>query len=67
MGEYADRLLWEKVTSFVKKEELIQRGDRILLGLSGGADSVCLARYLLAVRTSEYTSGEKGRRPLQHV
>jgi len=50
MGEYADRLLWEKVTSFVEKEELIQRGDRILLGLSGGADSVCLARYLLAVR-----------------
>lgn len=50
MGECADRMLWKKVDSFVKKEELIQQGDRILLGLSGGADSVCLARYLLTVR-----------------
>lgn len=38
---------WAKVTSFVQKYQMLTKGDRILLGLSGGADSVCLARYLL--------------------
>ena len=32
--------------------EKIERGDHILLGISGGADSVCLARYFLAKRES---------------
>lgn len=40
----------EKVKAFVEKEELIREGDRILLGLSGGADSVCLFYLLLALR-----------------
>ena len=50
MREHTDRLLWKKVTSFVKKESLFGQGERILIGLSGGADSVCLARYLLTAR-----------------
>ncbi len=40
----------EKVTNYIKEEDLIRRGDRILLGLSGGADSVCLFYLLLALR-----------------
>lgn len=36
---------------FIKKESLIKRGDKILLGVSGGADSVYLLRILCALRT----------------
>ena len=43
---------WERVDRFLKKWKLIERGDHILLGISGGADSVCLARYFLAKRES---------------
>ena len=35
---------------FIRKQNLIRRGDRILLGLSGGADSVCLFYLLLGMR-----------------
>ena len=31
---------WERVDRFLKKWKLIERGDHILLGISGGADSV---------------------------
>ena len=41
---------WERVDSFLKKWKMVQEGDSILLGISGGADSVCLARYFLARR-----------------
>lgn len=41
---------WEKVDSFFKKWEMVQEGDSVLLGISGGADSICLARYFLAKR-----------------
>ena len=50
MSEHADRILWKKVRSFVEKEDLLGRGERILIGLSGGADSVCLTRYLMTAR-----------------
>ena len=43
---------WERVDRFLKKWKLIEREDHILLGISGGADSVCLARYFLAKRES---------------
>ena len=43
---------WERVDRFLKQWKLIERGDHILLGISGGADSVCLARYFLAKRES---------------
>ncbi len=31
-----------KIKAFCRQKELFARGDRVLLGLSGGADSVCL-------------------------
>lgn len=40
----------EKVKEFIEREKLIRSGDRILLGLSGGADSVCLFCLLLELR-----------------
>ncbi len=40
----------DKVREFIRKQNLIREGDRILLGLSGGADSVCLFYLLLEIR-----------------
>ena len=35
-----------KVYNYVKTHKLIEKGDRILVGVSGGADSVCLLHIL---------------------
>lgn len=40
----------DKVKNFIEEQELIRKGDKILLGLSGGADSVCLFYLLLSLR-----------------
>ncbi len=42
--------IFYRVTSYVKKQDFIQPGDRVLLGLSGGADSICLFYLLLRLR-----------------
>ena len=39
-----------KINQTVRKYDLISEGDRVLIALSGGADSVFLAEYLLSVR-----------------
>ncbi len=38
-------MLW-KVRTFIKEEDLLAAGDRVLVALSGGADSVCLLLVL---------------------
>jgi tRNA(Ile)-lysidine synthase len=38
--------LIQKITQYIEKENLIGYGERIVLGVSGGADSVCLLRVL---------------------
>lgn len=35
-----------KVTDYIKSHKLIKNGDRIIIGVSGGADSVCLLHVL---------------------
>ena len=40
----------EKVFSFVEKHGMIHPGDKLVLGVSGGADSVCLLFLLLEYR-----------------
>lgn len=40
----------KKVADFCRQNELLQKGDRVVLGLSGGADSVCLFLVLLAMK-----------------
>lgn len=42
--------VYKKVKSYIEKQDMIRKGDRILLGLSGGADSVCLFTILLSLR-----------------
>ena len=40
----------KRVTAFCRQNSLLDRGDRVLIGLSGGADSVCLFLVLLALK-----------------
>ena len=41
--------VWAKLMAFGKEWRLLERGDRVLAGVSGGPDSVCLAHFLLAM------------------
>ena len=40
----------KKVKEYVQKHQLITQGDRVVVGLSGGADSVCLLFVLLELQ-----------------
>lgn len=40
----------EEIRQYCQENELFQQGDRVLLGFSGGADSVCLLFVLLSLR-----------------
>ena len=42
--------LFERVASRNKKESLVENGDRIVVGFSGGPDSVFLVEMLLKLR-----------------
>ena len=42
--------MWKKIDDFVEKYHMLSEGDHILIGLSGGADSILLTRYLLERR-----------------
>ena len=44
------RQLTERVSAYMKKLHMVQPGEKVLVGLSGGADSVCLFLVLLALR-----------------
>ena len=39
-----------RIKAYIKKHHMIERGDRIVVGVSGGADSVCLLMVLSALR-----------------
>ena len=39
-------MIFEKVLSTINKHNLIEEGDRIVLGVSGGPDSICLLHLL---------------------
>lgn len=43
----------EKIREYIKKNNLLQQGDNLIVGLSGGADSVCLL-FVLCGLSEEY-------------
>ncbi len=45
-----DQSLTERVTSFIRENDLLRSGDRVVAGVSGGADSVCLLYLLVSLR-----------------
>ena len=38
-----------KVSKYINSNKLIEKGDRIIIGVSGGADSVCLLHILFSL------------------
>lgn len=63
----------DKVENYILEENMIKKGDRIVIGLSGGADSVCLFSVLLnlkekyglslmAVHVNHNIRGSEGKR-----
>lgn len=40
----------KKVLKFIKEQRMLERGDRLVVGVSGGADSICLLHMLCSIR-----------------
>ena len=40
----------DKVRSFIKENNMFEAGDRVVAGVSGGADSVALLKVLLVLK-----------------
>ena len=43
-------VMLEKVLEFIEKEKMINKGDKIVVAVSGGADSVCLFEILCEIK-----------------
>ncbi|SFQ42409.1 tRNA(Ile)-lysidine synthase [Lachnospiraceae bacterium XBB1006] len=41
----------KQVFRYIEQQQMIRKGDKVLVGVSGGADSVCLLRVLLDYRS----------------
>lgn len=64
----------EKVRNFIDTHQLLSKGARVVVGLSGGPDSVCLARMLdclgyevVAMHCNFHLRGEESMRDEQFV
>lgn len=44
------RQIREQVSAYIRQLHMIRPGDKVILGLSGGADSVCLFELLMSLR-----------------
>jgi tRNA(Ile)-lysidine synthase len=40
----------QRVSTFIRQKRLLSKGDRLLLAVSGGADSVCLLHVMLSLK-----------------
>jgi tRNA(Ile)-lysidine synthase len=64
----------EKVRNYIRQHHLLEEGARVLVGLSGGPDSVCLAHMLdsmgyevVAVHCNFHLRGDESQRDEQFV
>ena len=46
----AGESMFDKVCEYIKANYLLEYGDKVVIGLSGGADSVCLLHMLCAIK-----------------
>ncbi|MGN0159494.1 MAG: tRNA lysidine(34) synthetase TilS [Brotaphodocola sp.] len=44
--------MWKKVQDYMREYEMLRPGDRVIVGVSGGADSVCLLSVLYRIRNA---------------
>lgn len=44
--------MYHRILQFINENNMIEKGDRIVLGISGGADSICLLRVFVQMRKS---------------
>lgn len=42
--------LYQKVMETIEKNKMLEKGDRVIIGVSGGADSIALADFLCSVQ-----------------
>ena len=47
--------LVKKIVQFIKENKLIEPGDSVVVGVSGGPDSICLLNVLEKIRENEFT------------
>ncbi len=45
-------MLTDKVLSFIREHQMVAEGDLLLVGVSGGPDSICLLHTLLQIRSA---------------
>lgn len=50
---YRRMKMYQKVKNYCRKYHILEQGDRIVVGVSGGADSVCLLDMLCRMRDSD--------------
>lgn len=43
-------IMWTDIDRYVERHHMLEKTDQVVIGLSGGADSICLARYFLYLR-----------------
>lgn len=43
-------MLADRVLGFIREHKMVEEGDLLLVGVSGGADSLCLAHVLLTIK-----------------
>lgn len=63
----------QKIENYIRQQHMLQRGDTVITGVSGGADSVCLlrvlqelsARYELTIRAVHVEHGVRGQDSLE--
>ncbi|MBU2585825.1 MAG: tRNA lysidine(34) synthetase TilS [Bacteroidetes bacterium] len=57
----------EKIKKFIDKHQLISGGDHILVGLSGGPDSVAMLRLLLQFQPARHVDSEEAGGPARQT